>query len=196
MGNQQAVQLKQNDLLSTSVDVEPVAVVYNLENTEIENFVVNYLNSRGIDRVSASRLHVLREGNARPEASLYVFLSLDSADVMTDMKNVPEHLRHKMDVGGFRASDKLFNAVKPIVGEFKVHAQPREKVVYIKLNLFRTLGLMLAADSRKHQLVISEVSKLKKKTAVFTVIKSTKFIDKDSSAGYDRFSSIIADIEE
>lgn len=196
MGNQQAVQLKQNDLLSTSVDVEPVAVVYNLENTEIENFVVNYLNSRGIDRVSASRLHVLREGNARPEASLYVFLSLDSSDVMTDMKNVPEHLRHKMDVGGFRASDKLFNAVKPIVGEFKVHAQPREKVVYIKLNLFRTLGLMLAADSRKHQLVISEVSKLKKKTAVFTVIKSTKFIDKDSGTGYDRFSSIIADIEE
>lgn len=186
----------QNKLFQTTVDIDPVAVVYNVQNEDIENFVFNYLsNARNIDGVAAVRVHVVRDGNKNPEVSLYLFLDMNSNDVFSSLKNVPEHLRSKMDVGGFRASEKLFNALKPIVKDFKLSADPKEKLVYIKLDIFKVLGLMLAAERGKHNIVISEVVKLKKKRSILTVIKSNKFIDKDD-ASFDKFASIIENEED
>lgn len=186
----------QNKLFETTVDIDPVAVVYNVQNDDIENFVYNYLtNARNIDGVAAVRVHVVRDGNKNPEVSLYLFLDMSSSDVFSNLKNVPEHLRNKMDVGGFRASEKLFNALKPIVKDFKLSADPKEKLVYTKLDIFKVLGLMLAADRSKHYIVISEVVKLKKKRSILTVVKSNKFIDKDE-ASFDKFASIIESEED
>lgn len=186
----------QNKLFQTTVDIDPVAVVYNVQNEDIENFVFNYLsNARNIDGVVAVRVHVVRDGNKNPEVSLYLFLDMNSNDVFSNLKNVPEHLRSKMDVGGFRASEKLFNALKPIVKDFKLSADPKEKLVYTKLDIFKVLGLMLAAERGKHNIVISEVVKLKKKRSILTVIKSNKFIDKDD-ASFDKFASIIENEED
>ena len=186
----------QNKLFQTTVDIDPVAVVYNVQNEDIENFVFNYLsNARNIDGVAAVRVHVVRDGNKNPEVSLYLFLDMNSNDVFSNLKNVPEHLRSKMDVGGFRASEKLFNALKPIVKDFKLSADPKEKLVYTKLDIFKVLGLMLAAERGKHNIVISEVVKLKKKRSILTVIKSNKFIDKDD-ASFDKFASIIENEED
>lgn len=186
----------QNKLFETTVDIDPVAVVYNVQNDDIENFVYNYLtNARNIDGVAAVRVHVIRDGNKNPEVSLYLFLDMSSSDVFSNLKNVPEHLRNKMDVGGFRASEKLFNALKPIVKDFKLSADPKEKLVYTKLDIFKVLGLMLAADRSKHYIVISEVVKLKKKRSILTVVKSNKFIDKDE-ASFDKFASIIESEED
>ena len=186
----------QNKLFETTVDIDPVAVVYNVQNDDIENFVYNYLTSaRNIDGVAAVRVHVVRDGNKNPEVSLYLFLDMSSSDVFSNLKNVPEHLRNKLDVGGFRASEKLFNALKPIVKDFKLSADPKEKLVYTKLDIFKVLGLMLAAERGKHNIVISEVVKLKKKRSILTVIKSNKFIDKDE-ASFDKYASIIENEED
>jgi hypothetical protein len=186
----------QNKLFETTVDIDPVAVVYNVQNDDIENFVYNYLtNARNIDGVAAVRVHVVRDGNKNPEVSLYLFLDMSSSDVFSNLKNVPEHLRNKMDVGGFRASEKLFNALKPIVKDFKLSADPKEKLVYTKLDIFKVLGLMLAAERGKHNIVVSEVVKLKKKRSILTVIKSNKFIDKDE-ASFDKYASIIESEED
>lgn len=186
----------QNKLFQTTTDIDPVAVVYNVQNEDIENFVFNYLsNARNIDGVAAVRVHVVRDGNKNPEVSLYLFLDMNSNDVFSNLKNIPEHLRSKMDVGGFRASEKLFNALKPIVKDFKLSADPKEKLVYIKLDIFKVLGLMLAAERGKHNVVVSEVVKLKKKRSILTVIKSNKFIDKDD-ASFDKFASIIENEED
>lgn len=186
----------QNKLFETTVDIDPVAVVYNVQNDDIENFVYNYLtNARNIDGVAAVRVHVVRDGNKNPEVSLYLFLDMSSSDVFSNLKNVPEHLRNKMDVGGFRASEKLFNALKPIVKDFKLSAAPKEKLVYTKLDIFKVLGLMLAAERGKHNIVVSEVVKLKKKRSILTVIKSNKFIDKDE-ASFDKYASIIESEED
>jgi hypothetical protein len=186
----------QNKLFETTVDIDPVAVVYNVQNDDIENFVYNYLtNARNIDGVAAVRVHVVRDGNKNPEVSLYLFLDMNSNDVSSNLKNVPEHLRNKMDVSGFRASEKLFNALKPIVKDFKLSADPKEKLVYTKLDIFKVLGLMLAADRGKHNIVVSEVVKLKKKRSILTVIKSNKFIDKED-ASFDKFANIIESEED
>lgn len=187
----------QNKLFETTVDIDPVAVVFNIQNEDIEKFVYEYLvKARKISGVAAVRVHVVRDGNKNPEVSLYLFLNMDSDDVISNLKSIPEHLRKKMDIGGFRASEKLFNALKPIVKEFKLSADPKEKLVYTKLDIFKVLGLMLSADRAKHNIVISEVVKLKKKRSVLTVIKSNKFIDTDDANNFDKFSSIIESEED
>lgn len=186
----------QKSITETSINIDPVAVVFNVENDVIENFVQSYLtHTRKIEGVAAIRLHVVRDGNRNPEVALYAFFDQNSKDVYTSVRNVPKHLRHKMDMGGYKASDNLYNALKPIAKDFKLGADPRNGLVYIKLNIFRVLGLMLAADSRVHQLQITEVAKLKKKKAVVSVIKQNKFIDRSDAGGFDKFSNIIDRIE-
>lgn len=187
-----------NSLLETTIPVDPVAVIYNLENSDIEQFVYNYLaKTCGIDRVVAVRAHVSRTGTQRPDASLYAFISMDSNDVQTNIKNVASHLRDRIDIGGYRASNKLFDALRPIVSDMKIHAQSRERVVFIKLNLFDTIGLMLAADRNAHRIIINEIAKIKKDRFVFSVIKSNTFIEKESpSANYDKFQNIISQFED
>jgi transcriptional regulator of aromatic amino acid metabolism len=185
-------QNQQNSIMDTAVSIDPVAVIYNIENDVVENFVYNYLNDiKQIDGVAAVRLNVVRDGNRNPQLSLYAFLDNRSKDVFSNMKNVPEHLRRKMDMGGFRATDKLNKALSPIVRETKIFTDPRNKVVYIKLDVFKVFGLMLAADRRAHYLTVSEVMKLKKQRSITTVIKSNKFIDKNDDDSFDRYSNIV-----
>lgn len=194
MANQNQYALK--PLVETTVDIDPVAVVYNIQNEDIETFVYNFLTqAKGIQGVAAVRVHVVRDGSRNPELALYLFLHQDSKDVFSGLKNVPEHLRFKMDVGGLKASDKLFNALKPIVNEFKISAEPKQQLFYIKLDVFKVLGLMLAAEPRKHHITVSEVVKLKKKRSIVTVIKSNRFVDKHDD-GFDRFSNIIDRLED
>lgn len=190
MANQN--QKHENSIMDTAVSIDPVAVIYNIENDVVENFVYNYLNDiKGIDGVAAVRLNVVRDGNRNPQLSLYAFLHNNSKDVFTNMKNVPEHLRRKMDMGGYRAGDKLNKALSPIIRENKIYSDGRNKVVYVKLDVFKVFGLMLAADRRAHYLTVSEVMKLKKSRSITTVIKSNKFIDKNDDDSFDRYSNII-----
>lgn len=181
----------QKSILETAVNIEPVAVVYNIENDAIENFVYNYLsNIKGVEGVSAVRLNVVRDGNRNPQLSLYAFFDQRSNDIFSNVNKVPEHLRRKMDLGGFRASDKLHKALLPIIREFKLISDGKERLVYTRLDVFKVLGLMLAADHRKHYLTVSEVMKMKKGRSVSTVIKSNKFVDKSDNE-FDRFTNII-----
>jgi hypothetical protein len=181
----------EKSIVETAVSIEPVAVVYNLENDAVENFVYNYLNQiKGVEGIAAARLAVVRDGNRNPELSLYVFIDQRSKEVFTSMQNVPEHLRRKMDVGGYRASEKLHKALLPIVREYKIVSDGRNKLVYVKLDVFKVLGLMLAADPRKHNLIVTEVLKLKKGRSVTTVIKSNRYVDKDDNRG-DKYLDII-----
>jgi hypothetical protein len=99
-----------------------------------------------------------------------------------------------MDEGSYRVSDKLKNALYPICKEFKVGVHP-DRLLYVKCDIFKALGLMFAADPKIHTISIPEVVKLKKKNAIITVIKTNKFIDKEDAGSYDKFHDIIDRIE-
>jgi hypothetical protein len=185
-------QQQQKSILDTAVNIDPVAVVYNIENDAVENFAFNYLSSiKGIKGVAATRLNVIRDGNRNPQLSLYAFFDQRSEDIFSQVQNVPEHLRRKLDIGGFRASKKLHDALLPVVRDYKLVSDGREKLVFVRLDVFKVLGLMLASDHRRHNLVISEVIKLKKNRSVFTAIKSAKHVDKGGDNEFDRFTNII-----
>ena len=180
-------------LLSTNAEVEPVGVIYNVTGSAVEEFVQGYLQGlKNIDGVAAVRLSVIRDGAERPELALYVLLHQNSKDVVTNMNNIPKHIRNKMDAGSFRASDKLRQAMYPLCKDFKIGVH-RENVLYIKCDVFKALGIMLDAEPRVHTINVPSVMRIKK-NSIITVIKANKFIDKRDSS-VDRFSRIVDDIE-
>lgn len=183
---------QETTIFDASVSIDPVAVVYNIENDTIENFLYNYLHDvKKIDGVHATRVHVTRDGNRNPELAFFVFFTESSKDIFTQTSNIPKHLRRKMDMGGFKASPALFEALKPMMsGEFKLAYNNQQRLVYVRLDVFKVLGLLLAAHPRRHYLTVTEVKKLKKGRSIATVIKSNNFVDKSES--FDKFESIMA----
>jgi hypothetical protein len=181
----------QKSIVETTASIEPVAVVYNIQSDDIQDYIYNYLtNVRQVDGVAAVRVSVVRDGNRNPELAIYAFFNQDSKDVFTAVRNIPQHLRAKMDMGGFKASDKLKKALNPVIKDLKLSGDPRNRLVYVKLDVFKVLGLMLAADPRRHWMQVTEVVKLKKKGSVTTVIKQNKFVS-DRSDDYDKYSAIV-----
>lgn len=193
--NQTQSQNRNTGLLNTSVDIDPVAVIYNVTNDIVEQFVYEYLHdAKGIEGVIGVRSSLVRSGQ-RPEISIYVFLRMDSKDVSSQMQNVPKILRNKMDVGGYRASDRLFDAMKALVGRNQFRVGVKGNTVYIKIDIFRALGMVLGANPNRQQITINEVQPLKKKRFVMSVVKSNKFLDKADTGGGDRLHDIIDSIE-
>jgi len=186
---------KRFGLLDRSVEVEPIGVIYNVMSEDIETFLFNYFKDvRKIDGVAAIRISVVRDGTSRPEVKVYAMFHMNSVDVVSNLQNVPEPLRRKMDSGNYRVSDKLKNALYAVAKEFKIGTHTGERIVYSECNIFKILGLMFAVDNRAHSISIPEVVKLKKNKSILTVIKTNKFFSKDDD-GTDKYSSIVNNLD-
>jgi len=195
--NQNRNQVRKS-ITDTSVAIEPVAVVYNIENEAIENFVYNYLNTvHKIDGVAAVRLSVVRDGNRNPQVKAYAFFDQRSEDVFSNNSNqrVSEAIRRKMDMGGWKASEKMRKALVPICKDLKLQYDSGQKLVFIVLDIFKILALMLSSDRRNYQLTVTEVMKFKRGRSIMTVIKQDRHVDRNDDS-FDRFASIIDRYED
>lgn len=176
----------------TTVKIDPVGVIYNVQKDDIESFVDNYLrNIKGIDTIGV-RAGAPRTGNRTPEVVVYAFFDQRSKDVVSKGGNIDSRLRDKIDFGGYHPTKQLADALKPLAKDYRL--ETRDRMVYVKLNVFRVLGLMLGANPQTHQLQVTEVMKLKHRGFIATVFKMDKFIGRDESST-DRLSSIIDRVE-
>lgn len=188
---QNQVQNQQVSLTTTAVAIDPVAVVYNVFSSDIERFVEKYLEKKSIAGVVGVRSRVVRDGNQRPEVELFAFFEMNSPEILTGMKDIAPHLRDMVETGGFRGTDTLNRALRPIVSnDVKFIPKSSQRVVYVKLNEFRVLGMMLAADPRFHNIAITDVRSIKKKQSMWTVFKSNRFVDREDTGG-DRLLNIL-----
>lgn len=184
----------ENNLFKTNVDVTPVGVAYNITGRDVETFLEQYLTSiNNIDGVAAVKCASLKAGSVRPEVGVYVFLNPNSKAILSSNGNIPERLRRKMDAS-YRASETLKKVLSTITRDVQLgyHAQTRN--LYVKCDIFRVLGLMLAATPREHTITIPEVVQ-QKRNCIISVIKSSKFTDATGNKGGDKYDNIINDIE-
>lgn len=202
MGNNNTEVAKNNanrprpGLLDRTVDIEPIGVIYNVPGSAVQDFITDYLTKvKGINGIETVRVAVKREGIQRPEVSLYVIIDPDSEEIISNLGNVPSHLKKKMDEAQYKISDKLKNALYPITRDFKLFYYAPEKLLYIKADIFKALGLMFKSDPTRFDLTIAKVEKLKKKDCVLSVVKEVKFIDNDDGNFGDRFDTMISRIE-
>jgi hypothetical protein len=182
-------------IYDTTVDIEPVGVVYNIESDTIQQFLSEYFrDTQKIKGLLATRAIAVRDGNRNPEVKVYAFFDINSDEITSNIGTVPEHLRRKMDVGGFKASNKLYHALRPILKgkELKIYADLKTQSAYVELDIFRVLGLMLSVDPNRHHVTVAEVQRLKKKRAVLSVIKSSKFVADKGGSDFDKYTNIVS----
>lgn len=180
-------------IMETNVDIQPVGVIYNVASEDIEAFATKYLSEVcGIDGVLLTRTDVVRNGNYKPEIKTYVFLRQNSRDVVSGLGKIDNRLAGMIEQGGYRATDKFNNALKAISVNRKIMDDRKNRVVFVELDIFRILALMLDVDRNRHLLNIAEVSKVNKNGGwVGTVYKYAKFVNNTADTNGDKYTDII-----
>lgn len=176
----------------TLVDLPPVAVVYNLTNTMIEDFVYDYLaNVKKVDRVEAIRVLADKETD-KVILNVYGFISTNSSDVKMNTVHVNSMIKDRMDNTSYKTSGNLQAALGKVSRDTRlaVTKKGQNNPLSVKLDIFKILSLMLSVDPYKHELQITEVRTWKKGASVCTVIKKDKFID-GSDDRSDRYSDLV-----
>ena len=124
------------DLLEKNVDLNPVGVIYNLTGTMVENFVEDYLTSKGVDGISNVKVLLRNEGRNTSTVAAYLFINRNSKGIVSNERQVPPMLKGKLDKVNVKLSDELKQILVPIAGhEFKAGKAERGEY-FVKLNIF------------------------------------------------------------
>ena len=185
---------KKGTLLDTNVDIQPTGVFFNVTNDIIENFVEQYFAKKNINGISNVKVQVRSEGKSNPYVAIYMFMNQNSNGIISDADSIPQILRNKVTEFNVRFSDEFKQSLYPVCGGEIKSGKTKDKEYYVKLNIFRVVGLMLAADPNKHSLVITDTQKLPKGNSVISIMKSEKFNYGNNNDG-DKYDRVINYLE-
>jgi len=184
-----------NNILDKTIDINPVGVIYNLTSEIIEDYVEQYLASKGVDNISRVKLMVRNEGKTSPYVALYLFLNKNSSAIVSNINSIPPVLRDKIDKVSVSMSDEFKKVVTPLTGNDIESGRAEGADYYVKLNIFRAIGMMLSADPRKHNLVITDAKRLPRGNSVISVLKGTNY-NYGGSSDNDKYSRQVDSLEK
>lgn len=191
MSNQNNQNQNRGNQQRTGVDIKPVGFLYNVTDTDVVDFVTNYLVNKGFNSLSGVRAIVRRDGNSNPELKFVAFFPIDGQGVLSDADNVPDWVRKQMEYSNLRLADSLYNTLRPIVNRnnFKV-LRATSELAAVELDVFRVFGLMLGANPQNHELFVTDVRRTKKTHFVAAIIKKDKLVNPAGGGEYDRLTSL------
>ena len=180
---------KTEELLQTNVDVEPVGVIYNLTANVIEKAITEYLIERGIKDTLAVRLRVDQLRN-RTEVSVFAFFDKNSSNITSNMNKIPEYLRNRVQSGALKPSEKLQEVLRGLTSDTSLAVD--KDIAYVRLNIFKCLGLVLHANPRNQEILINEIKQGNKKDdfIILSVIKKVRYRSNFNNPE-DKFSRIL-----
>lgn len=183
------------NLLDKVVNIDPVGVIYNMTGDMVEDFVEQYLYSKGVDGVSAVKVHVKNEGRNNPYIAVYLFMNKDSKFIVSEIQSIPKVLRDKIDKVNISMSDDFKKIIAPLAGNDIESGRAEGNDYFVKLNIFRVIGMMLAVDRRKHSLTIMDAKKFPKGgNSLFSVMKGVQYTYGGSNNG-DKYTRQINNLE-
>lgn len=163
-------------ILDTNVAIEPVGVIYNIKGSVIEDFVLNYLEKKGISGVTEIRAVVTREGQSRPEVALYGFIDQSSPAIISKTDKIPDILKGKLDKVDISLSPDFKKVLIPLCGNEINSGRLEGRECYVKFDIFRVIGLMLAADYRRHRIIIADAKQISGgRECIISVTKQESF---------------------
>lgn len=164
-------------ILDRTVDIEPSGVIYSIKGSTIEEFVEEYLSKKNVDGVTEVKVRVRSEGKTRPEVAIYLFMNQDSKCISSEMHNVPAMLRNKVDSKvNMKLTDDFRKILYPLCGNDIKSGKAENREYYIKLNIFRAVGLMFSVNPNRHHLVISDAKIIPGgRDCVISVVKNETF---------------------
>lgn len=182
---------KSYSILDRTVDIEPSGVMYTIKGSNVEEFVEEYLRKKNVDGVSEVKVRVRSEGKTRPEVAVYLFMRQDSNLISSQMSNVPPMLRNKVDVKvNMNLSEDFKQILYPLCGNDIKSGKAENREYYVKLDIFRAIGMMFAVNPKRHGLVISDAKIIPGgRDCIISVVKNETFSGfggNNSGDNYDR----------
>ena len=184
---------KKYSVLDKVVDVDPTGVSYSVKGSTVEEFVMEYLNRKNITGVSDVKVRVRSEGRNHPEVVIYLFMDQNSKFISSDMQNVPAMLRNKVDTKvNMRITDEFREVLAPLCGRGDINSGKVEgREYFVKLDIFRVVGMMFAANPNYHNLVITEAMAFPDgRDSIFSVFKTMKTVGYSGNKNDKRSSQI------
>lgn len=183
---------KKYSILDRTVDIEPSGVIYTIKGSSVEEFVEEYLARKNVDGVSEVKVRVRSEGKTRPEVALYLFMDQNSKCISSQMNNVPPMLRNKVDSKvNMKLSDEFRKILYPLCGNDIKSGKAENREYYVKLDIFRAVGLMFAVNPNRHSLVISDAQAIPGgRDSVISIVKNEAFNGFSGNGGDNRARQI------
>lgn len=182
------------NILDKAVDIEPTGVMYDIKGSIIESFVEEYLARQNVDGVDRVCIKIQNDGYTNPRVALYLFMNANSSMLASSAVNVPSALKNKMDKINIRLKDELKKILYPICGSEIEAGNKDDRICYVRLNIFRVLGLMLKADVATHQIVIP-AARREGRESIVSVIKQIRYTGNKNTNGGDKYARMIDAIE-
>lgn len=183
---------KKYSILDRTVDIEPSGVIYSIKGSSIEEFVETYLANKNVDGVSEVKVRVRSEGRNRPEVAIYLFMNQDSKSISSEMNNVPPMLRNKVDSKvNMKLTEEFRKILYPLCGNDIKSGKAENREYYVKLDIFRAVGIMFAVNPNRHDLVISDAKVIPGgRDCVISVVKNERFSGFGGNGGDSRARQI------
>lgn len=183
---------KKYSILDRTVDIEPSGVIYNIKSSVIEEFVEEYLAHKNVDGVSEVKVRIKGEGKSRPEVVIYLFMNQDSKCISSQMNNVPPMLRNKVDSKvNMKLTEEFRKVLYPFCGNEIISGKAENREYYVKLDIFRVVGVMLAANPNRHSLVISDARNIPGgRDGIISVVKNEMYNGFSTGGGDTRTRQI------
>jgi len=179
-------------ILDRTVNIEPSGVIYSIKGSTIEEFVEEYLSKKNVDGVSEVKVRVRSEGKNRPEVAIYLFMNQESNYISSEMNNVPAMLRNKVDSKvNMKLTEDFRKILYPLCGNDIKSGKADNREYYVKLDIFRAVGIMFSVNPDRHSLVISDAKIIPGgRDCVISVVKNEMFTGFSGGGGDSRARQI------
>ena len=168
---------KKYSILDRTVDIEPTGVIYSIKGSTVEEYVEEYLRRKNVDGISEVKVHVRSEGKSHPEVALYLFMDEKSNCISSHMNNVPAMLKDKIESKvNMKMTDNFKQILFPLCGNEIQSGKAQNREYYIKMDIFRAVGMMFSATPNRHSLVISDAKTIPGgRDCIISVVKNESY---------------------
>ena len=164
--------------------------MYNIKGSDVEEYVEDYLAKRGVNGVSEVKVRVRSEGKVHPEVAIYLFMNQDSKFISSEMNNVPAMLRNKVDNKvNMKLTDEFRKILYPLCGNEIRSGKAENREYFVKLDIFRAVGMMFSVNPNRHSLVITDAKNIPGGSLI-SIVKNEKFFGSSGNKGDNRARQI------
>lgn len=172
---------KSPELLDTNIEgLRPVAVVYNITNKTIEDFVFDYISAKGVDIEAVKSIYKKTPNGFGIDT--YAFFSPESRDIKSQGYITNSIISQRFDTTSYTVSQTLQNVLRRVTDDTRLYTGGKKNnVLYVKLNMEKVFRLMFALTPNRHDIAVPEIQHTKDLSFIASIIKREVFPKGDSS---------------
>ena len=190
-GNNNTPATNNNSIYDNSIGLEPIATVYNLSTSQVEEYTFKFLTEKlGVTGVKDVCVYIKKITNDDNKTRLVVepYLVLDPRQcdgINQNRANINPILASKLETGMYTISEDLTKKLQLLTSK----VTPKRisgNLVSIKLDIFIILAAMLSVKQRAYRIQIDELKESGNGSGNMIIYKMKNFVSDKGDRGYRR----------